>query len=192
MLIAAECEAHEGMHVPMENIIVEILVREGGEVRPAREGEVGEVVFTDLHNLGMPFIRYANGDLATQGPARRCSCGRSLSRLQAVEGRTSELLRDGLGASVSGLSVSFLVQDVSAVRQFQAVQHVDRSVTINLVVNEPVPRSVLDKVEENGARLLRGVDVTVRTVAELPRNRAGKHQLVVIERDRDTGVAAVA
>ena len=124
MLIAAECEAHEGMHVPMENIIVEIVVREGGEVRPAREGEVGEVVFTDLHNLGMPFIRYANGDLATQGPARRCSCGRSLSRLEAVEGRTSELLRDGLGASVSGLSVSFLVQDVSAVRQFQAVQHV--------------------------------------------------------------------
>ena len=59
----------------------------GRRERPAREGETGEVVFTDLHNFAMPFIRYANGDVATAGPtsaarvvarclgSRRCRAG---------------------------------------------------------------------------------------------------------------------
>src|SRR3546814_8218550 len=28
--------------------------------------ETGEIAITDLHNLGMPFIRYVNGDVATR------------------------------------------------------------------------------------------------------------------------------
>jgi phenylacetate-CoA ligase len=184
MLIASECEAHDGLHVSMENLVVEILVDEDGKQRPAREGEAGTVVFTDLHNLGMPFIRYANGDIATRGPERRCSCGRTLPRIQSVQGRTSELLRDAAGTAVSGLALSFLFHDIAgAVRQFQAVQHKDRSVTINLVLNEELSKDALADVERHGARLLNGVDVKVKTVRELPRNPAGKHRLVVIERD---------
>jgi phenylacetate-CoA ligase len=184
MLIAAECEAHDGLHVSMENLIVEILVDEDGKPRPAREGESGRVVFTDLHNLGMPFIRYANGDIATAGPTRRCSCGRTLARIQSVQGRTSELLRDANGTAVSGLALSFLFHDIAAaVRQFQAVQHKDRSVTINLVLNEALSASALGDVQRNGERLLSGVDVRIQTVADLPRNPAGKHRLVVIEHD---------
>ncbi len=64
MMIAAECEAHDGLHVSMENLVVEVVVTENGTQRPAREGETGEVVLTDLHNRAMPFIRYANGDTA--------------------------------------------------------------------------------------------------------------------------------
>src|SRR6201999_3104727 len=52
MLIGSECEAHDGMHTSMENLIVELIVREpDGTVRAARPGETGEVVVTDLHNL---------------------------------------------------------------------------------------------------------------------------------------------
>jgi phenylacetate-CoA ligase len=184
MLIAGECEAHHGLHLSMENLIVEILVREGDHMRPAREGESGEVVFTDLHNLGMPFIRYANGDIATAGPSRRCSCGRTLPRIQSIQGRTSETLRDANGAAVSGLALSFLFHDIAgAVRQFQAIQHKDRSVTINLVLSETLSPSKLEEVRRNGARLLTGIDVRVNAVDELPRSPAGKHNLVIVERD---------
>ena len=183
MMIAAECEAHDGMHLAMENLIVEIVVTENGIERPAREGEAGEVVITDLHNFAMPFIRYANGDVATAGTTRRCACGRTLPRIQAVQGRVSETLRDGAGAAVSGIAISFLVQDLGeSVRQFQAVQHRDRSVTINLVAAEDLPHELLETVRRSGERLLAGIDVAVRIVPELPRNAAGKHQLVVVER----------
>ncbi|HEX8110614.1 MAG TPA: hypothetical protein VF516_22940 [Kofleriaceae bacterium] len=183
MMIASECEAHHGLHIAMENLVVEIVVTEDGRQRLAREGESGEVVFTDLHNYGMPFIRYANGDIATAGQTRRCSCGRTLPRIQSIQGRMSETLRDGSGAPVSGIALSFLFQDISsAVRQFQAMQHKDRSVTISVVQSEPLSSQMIEDVRRNGQRLLAGVDVRVVVVPELPRNPAGKHNLVVVER----------
>ncbi|MBA2538255.1 MAG: hypothetical protein H0V17_01360, partial [Deltaproteobacteria bacterium] len=184
MMIAAECEAHHGLHLSMENLVVEIVVTENGTQRLAREGESGEVVFTDLHNLAMPFIRYANGDIATAGPSRRCSCNRTLPRIQSIQGRTSETLRDANGSAVSGLALSFLFHDIAAkVRQFQAVQHKDRSVTISIVTSEQLPASTLEDIRKNGARLLTGIEVRVDVVRELPRSAAGKHNLVVVERD---------
>jgi phenylacetate-CoA ligase len=94
MLIGIECAARSGLHVSMENLIVEIVVTEHGRERPARAGETGEVVLTDLHNHGMPFIRYANGDVATAGTTQRCTCGRTLPRIRSVQGRISETLHD--------------------------------------------------------------------------------------------------
>ena len=183
MMIAGECEYHDGLHVSMENLVVEIVVTENGIERPAREGETGEIVLTDLHNFGMPFIRYANGDIATAGPTQRCDCGRTLPRIRAVQGRISEMLRDSQGAAVSGIAMSYVLQDVSsAVRQFQVIQHRDSSVTIRLVELEALPASALAQIQINAARLLAGVDVRVEVVGDLPRNPAGKHNLVVVER----------
>lgn len=183
MLIGAECEAHCGHHVSMENLIVEIVVTEDNKQRPAREGETGEVVITDLHNLAMPFIRYANGDIATAGSSKRCSCGRTLPRIESVQGRLSESLRDGHGATISGLAISFLFHDVAGeVRQFQAVQHKDHSVSINVVPTQTLAREKLDEIRRSSTRLLRGVPVRVNVVPDLPRSPAGKHRLVVVER----------
>src|SRR5690606_1200664 len=91
MLIGSECEAHAGMHTSMETMIVELIVREpNGTTRPARPGEAGEVVITDLHNLACPMIRYVNGDLAIAHEPTPCACGRSLPRIGPIEGRTTE------------------------------------------------------------------------------------------------------
>jgi phenylacetate-CoA ligase len=183
MMIAGECAAHDGLHLSMENLIVEIVVTEDGCERPAREGETGEVVVTDLHNFGMPFIRYANGDIATAGPTSRCACGRTLPRIRAVQGRVSETLRDRAGSPVSGLALSFAFFEVSAaVRQFQVIQHRDTSVTIKLVQLEELSAAALAKVQSCAARLLAGIDVRVEIVGDLPRSPAGKHNLVVVER----------
>jgi phenylacetate-CoA ligase len=95
LLIGAECEAHDGMHTSMENLIVEVVVREpGGRVRPARPGEVGEVAITDLHNLACPLIRYLTGDVAVARAERRCACGRGLATIGAIEGRIEARLAE--------------------------------------------------------------------------------------------------
>ncbi|HEY5922144.1 MAG TPA: hypothetical protein VIV11_10760 [Kofleriaceae bacterium] len=183
MMIAGECAAHDGLHVSMENLIVEIVVTENGRQRPAREGESGEIVLTDLHNFGMPFIRYANGDIATAGPSQLCSCGRTLPRIRSVQGRTSETLRDGRGAAVSGIALSYAFYEVSSVvRQFQVIQHRDSTVTIRLVELEQLSQAALAKIRNTAARLLAGIDVRVEVVPTLPRSPAGKHNLVVVER----------
>ena len=58
--IAYQCEASDDHHVMDESYLVEVLV----EGRPAKPGEVGEVVITDLNNYSVPLIRYRVGDLA--------------------------------------------------------------------------------------------------------------------------------
>ena len=114
MLIATECDVHDGLHQSMENLIVEVVVTEDGRERPARPGEVGEVVITDLHNFGMPFLRYKNGDLAQQGDGKPCTCGRNLLRMGPIEGRVTETLRDAQGRRVSGLVFNVMFASAKA------------------------------------------------------------------------------
>ena len=183
MLIGSECEAHAGLHLTMENLIVELVVTEAdGTSRPAKEGERGEVVLTDLHNLGMPFIRYKNGDAAIAGPSTRCSCGRTLPRLAYVDGRTADTLRDAEGSAVNGLVFNVLFTALaSAVRQFQVVQHKDRSVTLRVVPGEAFNAAILEETRRECGRFLKGVEVRVEKVQEIALTAAGKHRVSIVE-----------
>jgi phenylacetate-coenzyme A ligase PaaK-like adenylate-forming protein len=184
MLIASECAAHDGMHVSEENLIVELIVREPGGDRPARPGELGEVVLTDLHNFGMPFIRYANGDLATRAPAGSCACGRGLERLVSVDGRVTETLRDGRGGHVSGLvfHAMFMGAFAAGVRQFQALQHVDGAITLKIVPRHSFVEATRAEIERRCAEQIPGVAVRIDLVTEIPLAPNGKRRVVVIER----------
>jgi phenylacetate-CoA ligase len=182
MLIAAECQAHQGLHVSMENLAVEIIVREADTERPALPGELGEVVVTDLHNYGAPFIRYVNGDLAVAMPATRCVCGRALSRLQRVEGREMDTLRDGEGRPIGGMFFSVLFSVLAdKVRGFQIVQRKDRSIDVKLVPGRLFDDSLLEMVKRNCEKAIPGVDLRTHVVSDIPMGPAGKSRVVVVE-----------
>ena len=182
MLIASECDQHDGLHLQMENLLVEIVRPDGS---PAPPGTAGEVLLTDLHNYGQPLIRYANGDLAiAMDPAARCRCGRAHPRLASVEGRQTETLRDRDGRPVDGMVFNLAFSPLAeAVRQFQAVQHRDGSITVKVVpaAGGELPRAALDHVARSCARYLPGVAVLFETVADIPATRTGKRRVVVVE-----------
>jgi phenylacetate-CoA ligase len=184
MLMGSECEYHDGLHESMENLVVEIVVREpGGTVRAARPGEEGEVVVTDLHNLACPLIRYVTGDLAIAREDVPCACGRTLRRFGPVEGRVVETLRDANGAPVNGLVFSILfVSLTDKVRQFQAVQRADRHIVVKVV---PFGATIHPEVErlsrEFLAKYLPGVPFSIDVVPDIPLTAAGKRRLVVVE-----------
>jgi phenylacetate-CoA ligase len=182
MLIAAECEAHQGLHLSMENLIVEIVVRDGGAERPARQGELGEVVITDLHNYGAPFIRYVTGDLAVQCAAGRCACGRSLGRLESVEGRKADTLRDGAGRAVSGLFFNVLFAALARqVREFQVVQRKDLAIDLKIVPTTLFHDSLLDDVRNHCQKHIPGVELRTEIVSQLTADRGGKLRVVAVE-----------
>ena len=83
-----------------ESYIVELLV----DGRPAEPGEVGEVVITDLNNFSVPLIRYRIGDLATAVDGTPCPCGRDLSRIGRIEGRTQAIVYCGTAPGYPGRS----------------------------------------------------------------------------------------
>jgi len=182
MLIAAECEAHQGLHLSMENLIVELVVREGDSERPARPGELGEVVLTDLHNYGAPFIRYVTGDLAVQSEPGRCACGRSLARLERIEGRTTDTLRDGAGRAVSGLFFNVLFAALAhKVREFQVVQRRDRAIDLKLVPTSAFDDALLDQLRAHCAKHLPDVELRTHVVPQLTPDRTGKLRVVTVE-----------
>jgi len=117
-LIASECEEHRGLHINMDTLIVEI-VREGKTVPP---GHPGAVVITDLTNYGMPFIRYAVGDVGVASD-RTCRCGRAYPLIESIEGRVADYIITPDGNFVSGISLTenFALL-VTGIKQLQIVQ----------------------------------------------------------------------
>lgn len=186
MLIGSECEAHDGLHTSMENMIVELIVREpDGTIRSARPGETGEVVITDLHNLACPMIRYVNGDLAVARGDARCSCGRGLVRIGPIEGRVTETLVDGSGRAVGGLVFNVLFAAIGGVAQsFQVVQRPDRSIVFKVVPTsgDKLPDRETALLRDHANRYLPGVPLTIEVVDAIPLTAAGKHRVVVVEK----------
>lgn len=185
MLMASECEAHDGLHTSMENMIVELIVRErDGSVRAARPGETGEVVITDLHNLACPMIRYVNGDLAVAGGDEVCKCGKGLVRIKGVQGRVTETMYDGKGNAVGGLVFNILFSTIGNVaRSFQVHQRADGSVIFKVVPYEgrTLPGHAEQILRSHAERYLPGAPFEIQVVDEIPLTSAGKRRVVVCE-----------
>jgi phenylacetate-CoA ligase len=176
MLLAAECSEHAGMHVTMENVVIEVVDEEG---RPTPDGEVGDVVVTDLTNYGMPLIRYRNGDRAVAG-WQMCKCGRGLPLLRGVVGRRLDMLRTADGRVVPGEFFPHLLKDFAAVRRFQVVQERFDKVCLKVVVSSDWTEADKAQIEAASQDVL-GPSVTfgVEAVTNIPLTAAGKQRVVV-------------
>ena len=186
MMMGTECEVHDGLHEAMENLVVEIIVREpDGTTRPARPGEEGDVVVTDLHNLACPLIRYVTGDLAVERATVPCACGRTLRRFGPVQGRVTDTLRDRNGNAVNGLMFNILFTSLHVhARQFQAIQRADGRITLRVVPHEGGAwPPAADRVAHDWvAKYLPGLPFGVEVVDEIPLTAAGKRRYVIVEK----------
>ncbi|MBS0207216.1 MAG: phenylacetate--CoA ligase family protein [Planctomycetes bacterium] len=176
MLIGAECEHHSGLHLSMENLLVEILNDDGS---PTPHGQEGNVVITDLFNYGMPFIRYVNGDRAVAG-FDLCPCGRGLPLLKKVVGRQLDTLDTPDGRKIPGEFFPHLIKEFPAVRRFQVVQETREVITLKLVVDGGLTlaerEQMLSEVRKCTGTL---VDVRLQMVDDIPLTNAGKLKVVV-------------
>ena len=180
MLIAAECEAHDGMHIQEENILLEVL-KNGSAAAP---GCPGDVVVTDLHNFGMPLIRYVNGDVAILAEGGPCPCGRDLAKVARVEGRRADTLRDGSGNPIPGVVFHVLFSDArrEIVRQFQAVQSQGGAVVLKVVRGREFSEEAFKAITRRFSEYLHGLPFSVEfheTIA--PQGSSGKIKTIIAE-----------
>lgn len=177
MLLAAECDAHDGMHLSEENLLVEVC-REG---KAAPLGESGDILVTDLHNYGMPMIRYQNGDVGALSPTRLCPCGRGLRKLMRVDGRRADMLMDKDGSAVPGIIFHVLFSDArkEVVKQFQAIQKPSGDVTLRIVRGQDWSPDLFREIHRRFSEYLRGYPVVVEEVDAIPPAANGKMKTIV-------------
>jgi phenylacetate-CoA ligase len=176
MLIAAECERHNGMHLNMEYLFVEILDPSG---QPTPAGQEGDLVVTDLFNYGMPFIRYATGDRAVAGLGE-CSCGRGLPLLKKVTGRQLDMLRTPDGRLIPGEFFPHLIKDFPAVRQFQVVQEHPDLILLRVVADAAWTLETSRQLELITRQTLGPmVRFEIQRVTDIPLTATGKHRVVI-------------
>lgn len=170
-------ECREGTHHIIDpNYIIEFL-KDGRDAEP---GEEGEIVVTHLDAWGMPFIRYATGDISRSGSAG-CKCGRGLSTMAAVLGRTTDFIVTPDGRWQHALSVIYVVRDIEGVAEFKIIQEDFDDIRVLLKIEESLfPADGRERIVR-GFRQRMGSDVNVRieAVSEIPREASGKHRYVV-------------
>lgn len=170
--IAYQCNHVADMHVVNESYIVEVM-------DPDENGE-GEVLVTDIQNTAMPFIRYRLGDIIRMGNGA-CGCGRETQTIERVIGRKPVVILGSNGVRMPGTYFPHYFKDFPEIVQFQVVQTMPGSVTVNLVLsgNE---KQVSDKIRTEIASCL-GMQqpcVNVRVVDEIQLTRVGKKPQAVI------------
>ncbi len=176
MLIGAECERHEGLHLTVDHLIVEILDDQG---RPTPDGEEGNVVITDLFNYGMPFVRYVNGDRAVAGWTA-CSCGRGLPLLRKVAGRQLDVVTAHDGRQIPGEYFVHLLKDFLSIRQFQVYQPRPGAIELRLVTRDEFDAQAARTIRTHVEQIFgQQTALTISLVDAIPLTASGKLRVVV-------------
>jgi phenylacetate-CoA ligase len=174
--IAHACPAG-GMHITVEDLIVEIVDERG---RPLPTGEAGEVVITHLYSTGFPFVRYKNGDVAALDE-RQCPCGRGLPLLGEIHGRSNDLLRAENGAAVHGIAFAALLRDMPGVNGFKVIQETLQHCRLQLVTDARYQAAVCEPGIHDTFRLRlgEGVRLDIEYVTVIEPEKSGKYRYVV-------------
>lgn len=109
---AWQCECREGFHVSDDSHIAEV---------DAPPGETGPLIATALLSRTTPMIRYETGDWAARSAAP-CSCGRTLSVLARIQGRSVDSISLPNGTKVFWPFFHSLVGDRTDISRWRLVQ----------------------------------------------------------------------
>lgn len=173
--IAHECPAGN-MHLTAEDILVEI-VNDAGQVQPP--GVAGEIVVTHLSTNDFPFIRYRTGDIGVLGSIP-CSCGRGLPLLEDIQGRSTDFVVAADGTVMHGLSLIYILRDLSGVKAFKVIQETRALTQVLLVTDEGFASDGAAQIISGfKQRLGAEVSVEVKVVDNIPAEKSGKFRYII-------------
>jgi phenylacetate-CoA ligase len=173
-LLASQCKESGEYHVCDDGLILEVLKGD----RPAKTGERGEVVGTNLQSYAMPFIRYRLGDIATRG-SETCACGRPFSTLREIRGRMIDYFPLPSGRLLHPYEIVVPMKKMAPwIRQYQLIQERRDFISLRIVPFMPPSSPEASGLQAGLTALLEpGVDLQVVIVSEIPLDAGGKFRV---------------
>ncbi len=143
---------------------------------PAKEGEVGRIVVTDLYNYAFPVIRYDTGDTGVI-MSETLENGSKKYYLTEVYGRRSDMIYDANNQLLSPHVITNNLWDVPKIKQFKFIQTDSKTYDVELNVEED-----FDKEEYviNTLKSVLGKEsiINVIYVDEIPVLASGKRKYI--------------
>jgi phenylacetate-CoA ligase len=184
-----ECYMHEGLHITEERCIIEICDNDGNVLE---DGNVGNVITTDLHNYVFPFLRYNLGDMSYI-KKNLCSCGRKSRLFGEVMGRNGKLLYTKSGVPLSPTMLPFFLYPeldytnsknhlfYSKIDKFQFNQDENGDLVIFLKMKQSKDEDhkMYEYVIDNCLKYFPNSLVEIKFVNQIPLLNSGKEDYVV-------------
>ena len=173
-MIAWQCKETGEFHVCDDGLVLEV-IKDG---RPARPGERGEVVATNLHSFAMPYLRYRLGDVVTKG-SEACRCGQPFSTIRAIQGRMIDYFCLPRGKLIHPYEViTILVEDTDWIRQYRLVQEREDRIVVQVIPSTPISAGRVSMLKDRMSRVLGPeTEIDVTLVTEIPLESSGKFRV---------------
>jgi len=157
------------MRLMIHNLYIEILNPDDGT--PAKPGETGEIVLTELHSHAMPFIRYRVGDMAVPEEARPNDEG--LPTVRNIVGRLSDLVVTPEGNRVAAAILDYTL--AGGIRRFKAFQDSVDLLHVMIEADDSFDRGALAETEASWREYLGdSIRIEFEIVDNIPPDKSGK------------------
>ncbi|HSB04754.1 MAG TPA: phenylacetate--CoA ligase [Thermodesulfobacteriota bacterium] len=184
-----DCVEQNGLHLNEDHFIAEIIDPVTEQVLPV--GTKGELVFTAIQREAMPLIRYRTRDITTLR-REKCSCGRTLLKMDKIYGRSDDMLIIG-GVNVFPSQIESILLEIPEVEPQYVIivrkkgyldqLHVDVEAKKEVYDRGPQKISEVEKMIEGKMRGMIGIGMKIRLVPPKSITRSeGKAKRVFDER----------
>ncbi|MBE6215069.1 MAG: phenylacetate--CoA ligase family protein [Bacteroidales bacterium] len=148
------------------------------------KGTTGNLIATGFQNLGMPFVRYENGDVATFTDSV-CPCGRHSQVITNIEGRKEDYILTPEGTKI--MRLDYIFKGTYTIKECQIVQKKDGRLLLRIVRRQDYNT----RVEEDIRLIIKSmisptIGVDFEYVDEIERTKSGKFKAVVSELQVET------
>ena len=182
-IFAAECETHDGKHLAEEYGYTEVVDDEGN---PVSDGTPGYLTGTSLHNLAMPMIRYRTGDISAIR-RERCTCGRTLARIDSVATKAEDIVITADGRMVSPSILTHPFKPFTQILESQIIQDRRDHLIVKILPTSAFSSGDQENlVEQLRLRLGAAMEIEVKLVDAIPREASGKFRWVISFVDHPT------
>ena len=130
----------------------------------------------------MPFIRYKIGDKGIL-KKKPCGCGNNSLLLEAIRGRSDDIVVLSDGKMLSPYLLTSLFKDIPGVIEFQVIQKEQGRFDVPLVKEDTVADNLLIKTVQKQCQGLLGDAAQIRPfiVRHIPKEKSGKFKVIINE-----------
>lgn len=167
------------LYIMSTNVFVEIVDDNGDEVE---DGELGNVVVTNLNGFAMPLIRYKIGDLAIKLPKEKYPQERELKLpiFEKIIGRDTDIVKTPSGNYMIVHSFTGIFEHIPEIKQFCVVQNNLFGITILYIKGSNFKPEILTTISDKiGRQLNEPFEIIFEEVQKINATASGKPQLII-------------